>query len=311
MDRKLINSQLSNFKTYQMYKRQLLTLAENVFEFKNMPKFIDTAYFNKTLLRNGSIAFFVDEVMGLLALPYAIIGKLDVYGRPTAIQVYARNGYSKMLKNPDEFVIMYDNNGRYPLYLDIIQYCERIAQETRTIDINIMQQRTPRIWKTKTGKEKTLQDLINNVDGMVDKVITYDDVDIDDTTIVLQPAPYVAGDIQTQKEKDWNEFLRLIGVANMNFQKKERNIKDEVLASQGGTIASRYSRFEPRKKAIDLINEKFGDKYKLDGTKVLEEKIEVSYYDGIPSSVKEFEEEFYDYDLEDDESEVVENDTRI
>ena len=97
----------------------------------------------------------------------------------------------------------------------------------------------------------------------------------------------------------------------MNFQKKERNIKDEVLASQGGTIASRYSRFEPRKKAIDLINEKFGDKYKLDGTKVLEEKIEVSYYDGIPSSVKEFEEEYYDYDLEDDESEVVENDTRI
>ena len=32
MKRKLINSQLSNFKTYEMYKRQLLTLAENVFE---------------------------------------------------------------------------------------------------------------------------------------------------------------------------------------------------------------------------------------------------------------------------------------
>ena len=40
----------------------------------------------------------------------------------------------------------------------------------------------------------------------------------------------------------------------MNFQKKERNIKDEVLASQGGTIASRYSRFEPRQKAIKMIN---------------------------------------------------------
>ena len=40
MQRKLINSQLSNFKTYEMYKRQLLTLAENVFEFKNMPLLI-------------------------------------------------------------------------------------------------------------------------------------------------------------------------------------------------------------------------------------------------------------------------------
>lgn len=311
MEKRLINSQMSNYKTYEMYKRQLLTLAENVFDFKNLPKFIDTAYFNKSLLRQGSIAFFVDEVMGLLALPYTVVGRLDVYNRPKAIKVFARNGYTKTITNPDEFVIMYDNNGRYPMYLDIVQYAERIAQETRTIDINIMQQRTPRIWKTKAGKEKTLQDLINNVDGMVDKVVTYEDMDIDDTTIVLEPAPYVADSIQEQKEKDWNEFLRLIGIANQSFQKRERNIKDEVLASQGGTIASRYSRFEPRKKAVDEINEKFGEMYKLDGSPVLPEKLEVSYYDGLPSSVKEFEDEYYNYDVEENESEVVENDTGI
>ena len=34
---------------------------------------------------------------------------------------------------------MYDNNGRYPLWLDILQYAERMAQATRTIDINIAQ----------------------------------------------------------------------------------------------------------------------------------------------------------------------------
>lgn len=136
MQQKLINSQLSNFKTYEMYKRQLLTLAENVFEFKNMPEFIDTAYLNKQLLRKGEIAFFKDEVMGLLALPYENIGKLDVYGRPNKIQVMASNGYNRKL-NRDEFIIMYDNNGRYPLWLDILQYSERLAQATRTIDINI------------------------------------------------------------------------------------------------------------------------------------------------------------------------------
>ena len=58
MQKKLINSQLSNFKTYEMYKRQLLTLAENVFEFENLPDFIDVAFLNKKLLRDGSIAFF-------------------------------------------------------------------------------------------------------------------------------------------------------------------------------------------------------------------------------------------------------------
>lgn len=58
MRKKLINSQLTNFLTYEMYKRQLLTLAENVFEFKNMPKFIDTAYLNKTLLRKRKYSIF-------------------------------------------------------------------------------------------------------------------------------------------------------------------------------------------------------------------------------------------------------------
>lgn len=290
MQKKLINSQLSNFKTYEMYKRQLLTLSENVFEFKNMPKYISTAYLNKILLRQGSIAFFVDEVLGLLALPYTILGKPDVYGRPNAIKVTSQNGYTKTIKNTDDFVIMYDNNGLYPLWLDILQYAERIALDTRTCDINILQQRTPRFWKTKSENVKTIQDLVNNVDGMENTVIAYEDLDLDDTTIVLEPAPYVADKIDTHKEKDWNEFLRLIGIANTSFQKKERNIRDEVLASQGGTIASRYSRFEPRQKAIEEINEKFKDRFLINGKKVLEKELEVRYYDGIPTSVEDIEE---------------------
>ena len=125
MQRKLVNSQLSNWKTYEMYKRQMLTLAENVFEFEGLPEFIDTAYLNKNLLRKGSIAFFVDEVMGLLALPYTNLSTLDVYGRPQKIQVMGQNGYRNTLGR-NEFVIMYDNNGRYPLWLDILQYAERL-----------------------------------------------------------------------------------------------------------------------------------------------------------------------------------------
>lgn len=288
MQQKLINSQLSNFKTYEMYKRQLLTLAENVFEFKNMPEFIDTAYLNKQLLRKGAIAFFKDEVMGLLALPYVNIGNLDVYGRPNKIKVMASNGYNRTL-NRDEFIIMYDNNGRYPLWLDILQYAERLALATRTIDINISQQKTPRFWKTTTEKEKSIKDIVNNVDSFENIVLTYKDIDLDDTTLILEPAPYVADKIGLDKDKIYNEFLRLIGIANLSYQKKERNIKDEISAMQGGTVASRYSRFEPRQKAIELINEKFGT------------EIEVQYYDGIPTTAKELEQ----FDFEDEEVDEI------
>ena len=285
MKKRLIDSQLGNYQTYLMCLRQCLTLAENVFEFKNIPNYIDIAYLNKQLLRNGSIAFFKDEVLGLLALPYTNASNLDVYGRPQTIQVIARNGYTRILKN-DEFIIMYDNNGRYPLWLDILQYAERMALATRTIDINIAQQKTPRFWKTKAEKVKSIQDLVNNVDGMENTVIAYEDLDLDDTTLVLEPAPYVADKISIDKDKIYNEFLRLIGIANLSYQKKERNIKDEINAMQGGTIASRYSRFEPRQKAIEQINEKFGT------------NIEVQYYDGIPTTAKELEQYNQEYDEE-------------
>lgn len=129
MQKKLIDSQLSNWKTYEMYRRQCITLAENVFEFDKLPLFIDTAFLNKNLLRNGSIAFFVDEELGLLALPYVVLGTLDIYGRPKRIQAFAPNGSYRVNLNQDEFVIMYDNNGRYPLYLDIIQYAERLRSD--------------------------------------------------------------------------------------------------------------------------------------------------------------------------------------
>ena len=285
MQKRFINSQLNNYKTYLMYRRQLLSLAENVFEFKGLPEFIDVSYLNAQLVINGSIAFFYDDILGLLALPYAKFGGLDVYGRPKQIQVYSNTGYNKKL-NYGEFVIMYDNNGHYPLLADIIQYAERIAMNTRTSDINISQQRTPRFWKTKTENLKSIQDLVNNVDSNAETVIAYDNLDLDDTTLVLEPAPFVADKIDQHQEKIWNEFLRLIGISNLSYQKKERNIKDEINAMQGGTIASRFSRFEPRQRAVQQINKKFNM------------NIEVSYYDGVPSTIEEPEDNDENFDME-------------
>lgn len=285
MQKRFINSQLNNYKTYLMYRRQLLSLAENVFEFKGLPEFIDVSYLNAQLVINGSIAFFYDDILGLLALPYSNYGGLDVYGRPKQIQVYSNTGYNKKL-NYGEFVIMYDNNGHYPLLADIIQYAERISMNMRASDINISQQRTPRFWKTKSENLKSIQDLVNNVDSNAETVIAYDNLDLDDTTLVLEPAPFVADKIDQHQEKIWNEFLRLIGISNLSYQKKERNIKDEINAMQGGTIASRFSRFEPRQRAVQQINNKFNM------------NIEVSYYDGVPSTIEEPEDNEENFDME-------------
>ena len=272
MKKRMINSQISNYKTYLMYKRQMKTLAENVFKFNNLPEYIDVAYLNKTLLNDGAIAFFKDEVLGVIALPFCSYGKLDVYGRPDQIYVFGQNGYHEVL-DKDKYVIMYDNNGKYPLVLDIAQMAERVALAVRTQDINIIHQRTPRIWKTSKDNERSVKDLINEIDTMVETVVTYDSKNVlTDLQSVQAPAPYVTDKLDDHLKELFAEFYKLIGVANVQIQKKERYITDEMQASQGGTIASRWSRFEPRQRAVKEINEKFG----LD--------ISVEYYDGEPNS---------------------------
>ena len=293
MKTKMINSQMSNWATYNMYFRQMLTLAENVFEFENLNKFIDVSYLNKTLLRQGSIAFFKDEVIGLLALPYRSLSQLDIYGRPKKIEVFSKvNGYHRILKK-NEFVIMYDNNGRYPLYLDISQMAQRMANCVRTQDINISQQKTPRVWKASSDTLQSIRALLNNVDANVEQITVHEKTAIDDLECILQPAPYVADKIEEKIDKLWAEFFRLIGVANLQEQKRERVIQDEMIASQGGTIASRYSRFEPRKNAIEKINEKFG------------EELSVKYYDGEPSMKGDLEDVSDASDIRDDVSESL------
>lgn len=276
MNKKLINSQLTNLLTYQKVRRKMVTLASNVLLFKDLDKkapYIDQAYINKKLVYNGSIAWFYDDVLGLLALPYQTVGRPDLYGRPDTIMVQGANGYHRTLSvSKGEAVIMYDNEGKYPLISDIVQDAERIALCKRVQDTNIAQQKTARVWLTDKSRERTVQDLLNRIDGNVENVVAYDTLDINSLTSVISVAPYITNDIDEHLRVLWEEFYSHIGISSVIIDKKERLIKDEMKASQGGTIASRYSRFNSRKVALSKIKERWG----ID--------IELEYYDGIPTT---------------------------
>ena len=291
MNKKIVNSQLTNLLTYQKVRRKMITLASNVLLFKDLEEKapnIDQSYINKKLVYNGSIAWFMDDVLGLLALPYQTIGRPDLYGRPETIMVQGANGYHRTLSvSKGEAIIMYDNEGKYPLILDIVQDAERIALCKRVQDTNIAQQKTARVWLTSKDKEQTVKDLLNKVDGNVENVIAYDTLDINSVQGVLSPAPYITNDIDEHLEKLWEEFYSHIGISSVVINKKERLIKDEMRASQGGTIASRYVRFNSRKIALAKIKQRWG----ID--------IELEFYDGIPTTIEDFN------NYVDEEEEVV------
>lgn len=276
MGKKLINSQLCNFQTYLMIRDKMIGIAQNVLKKKNLPLYIDSDYVNFVLLTEGSICFFIDEEIGLLALPYTSMAGLDVYGRPRRVQCHGRNGYVSKVLTQNEFVIMYDNTIRRPLYPWIVQYAERYSSALRTQDVNIAQQKSNRIWKTSKEQEKSVKDMLTNIEENVENIVTYNGLDIAGTESILSVAPYVADKIDEYKANLWNEFLGAVGVSNITLNKKERLIRDEVQSQLGGTIAMRGLRYDAQKKAVDEINLKF--RY------CLEKPIELEFYDGVPST---------------------------
>lgn len=258
MARKRIPAQLSNLKTLAMYRRQMFNITQNRIQYDGLNDFIDMKYVNRCLFRQGVVASFVDDVLGHLILPFQNVGSLDCYGRPTSIMCYGLNGYRSKLLQRDEFVLLYDTTGEYPLIYDVEQYAERMALDVRTMDINIGQQKTPRIFTTSTGNEMTVKNIINNIDSCENEVLAYDNIEIDGLNAVLAPAPFVADKVNEHKREVWSEFLRLIGVTDITIQKKERLIKDEVNYSQGGTIIGRYASAYPRDIWKEQCKEKLG-----------------------------------------------------
>ena len=259
-----------------MIRDKMIGIAQNVLKKKNLPLYIDSDYVNFVLLTEGSICFFIDEEIGLLALPYTSMAGLDVYGRPRRVQCHGRNGYHSKVLTQNEFVIMYDNTIRRPLYPWIVQYAERYSSALRTQDVNIAQQKSNRIWKTSKEQEKSVKDMLTNIEENVENIVTYNGLDIAGTESILSVAPYVADKIDEYKANLWNEFLGAVGVSNITLNKKERLIRDEVQSQLGGTIAMRGLRYDAQKKAVDEINLKF--RYWL------EKPIELEFYDGVPST---------------------------
>lgn len=83
-------------------------------------------------------------------------------------------------------------------------------------------------------------------------------LNFNDLKVLKTDAPYVADKLYMLKTQIWNEALTYLGISNLNVQKKERLVSDEVTRNMGGTIANRYTRLNARRQACDQINKMFG-----------------------------------------------------
>lgn len=246
-----------NKMTYQLYVDRLCELSISMFDWENVPDSIDVRFLEMTLFRNGSAVYFNDEVLGNLALPVAMNGRWNVYNVPVKRRAYASNGYNRELTDKDS-VIIYNNMIRTNSVLLCEQYARRLWNLDRIIDVNANAQKTPILIQCNEQQRLTMLNLYMEYDGNEPFIFGDKNLDLNGIKAITTGAPYVADKLYQLKTEIWNEALTYLGISNINYQKKERMISDEVIRNQGGTIASRYSRLESRRQAADMINKMFG-----------------------------------------------------
>lgn len=247
-----------NNLTYIQYLRRLTELSISMFEWRNLPETVDARYIELHLFETGCMVYFNDEVMGNLCLDCLANGRLDVYGNPILRRAYSSyNNYQKLLKESDS-VIIWNNYLHTNSVLDIKMYARRLYNLDRIIDVNANAQKTPVLVQGTEKQRLTLLNLYKEFDGNAPFIFGDKNLDLNALKVLQTNAPYVADEIYKLKTQIWNEALTYLGISNINIQKKERLITDEVTRNQGGTIASRYSRLESRREAVKKINAMFG-----------------------------------------------------
>lgn len=251
------DSALMNNKTYLYYYNRLTELAISMFEWENLPASVDERFLELTLFSDGVAIFFKDDILGELALQTTTRGKFNVYRIPTERRAYASNGYNQDL-NDENSVLIYNNYLHTNSMCDIEMFAKRLYNLDRIIDVNVNAQKTPVLLQCDEQERLTMNNLYMQYEGNMPFIFGSKNLNPKGITVLKTDAPYIADKIYQLKTQIWNEALTYLGISNTNVTKKERMVSDEVIRNQGGVIASRYSRLQERRNAVDKINAMFG-----------------------------------------------------
>lgn len=271
-----------NNETYIDYLDRLKLLATSLFTWKGLDEVAGkgaSRFLELALYDFGRACFIKDDELGYMALRVNPSDTLNVYQLPTKVQAWSI-GYQKQFDFDDVVYIM-NNELQIPTSRTINQFAYRLYETERTIDVNLIAQKTPVLIEGDTKTILTLKNVYMQYSGNTPFIFGNKQFDISNKLNVLNTnAPYLIDKLELHKHEIWNEMLTYLGIDNANTDKKERLITDEV--ESNNEVINYYLNcfYKTRKSACDEINKKFGlnielqlNKEMLDLLKTSEDKI--------------------------------------
>lgn len=252
-------SMIVNNKTLLDYQDRLRMLATSLFTWEGLDDIAGTGasrFLEQVLYEDGRACFVQDVELGFLALRCNPHDKFNVYNLPTKVTAYSFQ-YNKQYDFDDVVYIM-NNEILKPTRLALELFCYRLYETERTIDVNLIAQKTPVLIEGDSKSILTLKNVYMQYSGNNPFIFGNKQFDISNKLNVLKTdAPYVVDKLDIHKHQIFNDALTILGIDNANTDKKERLITNEVESNE--QLINYYLNcwYKTRKRACDEINKKF------------------------------------------------------
>lgn len=257
-------SMIVNDKTLFDYQDRLRMLATSLFSWEGLDDVAGTGasrFLEQVLFEDGRACFVNDSELGYMALRCNPNDKYNVYNLPIRVTAFSFQ-YNKQFAF-DDIVYIMNNEIQKPTLMALELFCYRLYETERTIDVNLIAQKTPVLIEGDSKSILTLKNVYMQYSGNVPFVFGNKQFDISNKLNVLKTdAPYIVDKLDVHKHQIFDDALTLLGIDNANTDKKERLITNEVESNE--QLINYYLNcwYKTRKRACDEINKKFfnGDK---------------------------------------------------
>lgn len=249
----------ANNATYVDYLDRLRLLSTSIFSWKNLDKvagFGAERFLEQALYDNGRACFVRDPKLGNLVLKVNPSDKLNVYNLPIKVQAWSI-GYDKEY-NFDDVVYIMNNVLQMPTINTISLIAYRLYETERTIDTNLIAQKTPVLIQGDTKTILTLKQVYEQYSGNTPFIFGNKSFDISNKLNAIKTdAPYIIDKLTQHKKDLMTEALNFLGIDNFFSDKKERLITAEAEGTEALTNFYLNCFYKTRQEACDMINEKF------------------------------------------------------
>ena len=269
-NKKFSNSLYMNNTTYLDYLNRFRRIALARFEWVNLPTSMNARWLEMCLFDYGKASLLKDEDLGFINTKCSNNNVINIYGLPSDLHCFSFE-YQKWRKlycglneingnDPyKEAVLVMNDYDMTPTLSMMDLFAYRLYECDRTCDVNVKAQKHPVMVICDENQRLTMENLYSQYDGN-EPFIFGDKNQLDEKNLraINTNAPIVLKQIDEHKKEIWNEALTYLGINNINVEKKERAVVDEINSNNELVNLNLDVYLKPRQEACRQFNELFG-----------------------------------------------------